>query len=237
MLTRSISMTIYTGNNYRKIYELHQGPIPTDEFGRTYDIHHVDGNRKNNHPSNLIAVTKQEHYNIHEKQGDWAACQAILSHLELTPEEISQKATEFNNHRVEEGTHPFLGGELQRKLIESGTHPFLRPDFQRNIQLNKIKEGRHHFVGGKLQRKNSLKHIAEGTHNFITNHPTKIMVTCPHCGVTGDKPNMKKYHFDKCPTTGYVKNTITCPNCKKKLERLDNYRRWHGENCSALKKP
>lgn len=193
-------MTIYTGKDYRKIYELHYGPIPKDETGRTYDIHHIDGNRKNNDPSNLVAVTKQEHYNIHQQQGDWAACQAILTHLNMSPEEISQKATEFNLLRVKEGTHPFLGPEMNERQFSDGTHPFLRPDFQRNIQLKKIEEGRHHFVGGELQRKNSLKHIAEGTHNFITNHPSKIIVTCPHCGVVGGKPNMKKYHFDRCPS-------------------------------------
>ena len=50
-LSRSISMCIYCGTDkYRKIYEQHHGPIPIDESGRTYDIHHIDGNHFNNDP-------------------------------------------------------------------------------------------------------------------------------------------------------------------------------------------
>jgi hypothetical protein len=54
--------------NYRKIWESHHGPIPKDENGRTYDIHHIDGNRKNNHINNLLCVTLEDHYKIHLKQ-------------------------------------------------------------------------------------------------------------------------------------------------------------------------
>ena len=61
-------MSIYTGNNYRKIYESHFGPIPKDDQERSYEIHHIDGNRKNNDPSNLQCLTIQEHYNIHFNQ-------------------------------------------------------------------------------------------------------------------------------------------------------------------------
>jgi hypothetical protein len=40
-------MCIYcTTNNYRKIYENHNGIIPKDSDGRTYEIHHIDGNHK-----------------------------------------------------------------------------------------------------------------------------------------------------------------------------------------------
>ena len=59
--------------NYRKIYESHFGPIPKEKNGRSYDIHHIDGNHSNNSPENLRAVTIQEHYNIHYEQEDWYA--------------------------------------------------------------------------------------------------------------------------------------------------------------------
>jgi hypothetical protein len=35
-------------NIYRKIYEQNYGHIPKDSAGRTYEIHHIDGNHKNN---------------------------------------------------------------------------------------------------------------------------------------------------------------------------------------------
>lgn len=43
-------MTTYFRTNnrtYRRIYEQHYGPIPKDEQGRSYEIHHIDGNHNN----------------------------------------------------------------------------------------------------------------------------------------------------------------------------------------------
>lgn len=83
-------MCIYCGTNkYRKIYENHHGPIPVDPLaGRKCDIHHIDGNHSNNHPDNLIALTRYEHYLRHYEQGDWAACLRMSGGLLLLPEEI-----------------------------------------------------------------------------------------------------------------------------------------------------
>ena len=44
------------GSDYRKIYKDYYECIPTDETGRTFDIHHIDGNRNNNNINNLKAV-------------------------------------------------------------------------------------------------------------------------------------------------------------------------------------
>ena len=57
--------------NYRKIYERHYGPIPKDSDGRTYEIHHVDGNHSNNKIENLRLASRSHnvlnnnHKNIH----------------------------------------------------------------------------------------------------------------------------------------------------------------------------
>ena len=72
-------MTIYSKNRtpsriYRKIYEDNYGPIPKDQEGRSYEIHHIDGNHKNNDINNLIAVTMKDHYDIHYAQGDYGSC-------------------------------------------------------------------------------------------------------------------------------------------------------------------
>ena len=81
-------MNTYQRTNYRKIYEQYHGPIPKEPNGRTYDIHHIDGNHSNNDPTNLVAVSIQEHHDIHQSQGDWGACSAILMRMQLTPEEM-----------------------------------------------------------------------------------------------------------------------------------------------------
>lgn len=76
--------------SYRKIWEQTYGPIPTG-----YEIHHIDGNRKNNNISNLICVTTEQHYEIHYRQGDYLACALMSDRIGLTPEqkkEIHRKA-------------------------------------------------------------------------------------------------------------------------------------------------
>ena len=63
--------------NYRKIWEKTYGKIPKDETGRSMEIHHIDGNSKNNAIENLKPVTALEHYEIHLAQGDKAAAALI----------------------------------------------------------------------------------------------------------------------------------------------------------------
>jgi len=52
--------------NYRKICKEHYGYSSGDMKGM--DVHHIDGNRNNNDPSNLMLVTPEEHSKIHEDE-------------------------------------------------------------------------------------------------------------------------------------------------------------------------
>lgn len=57
---------------------------------------------------------------------------------------------------------------------------------------------------------NNKKRLANGNHNFLgENHPQRVAIrngtsrflqksTCPHCGLSGQTVNMKRFHFDKC---------------------------------------
>ena len=114
---------------YRKIYEKHFGKIPKDEAGRSYDVHHKDGNHENNEPSNLIAVSIDEHYSIHKENGDSGSCWAISLRMKISPEEKSKISKKSNTDRVNNGTHNFMNGEIARKYqqskIDDGTHHFL----------------------------------------------------------------------------------------------------------------
>jgi hypothetical protein len=103
-------MCIYCGTTkYRKIYEQHNGPIPKDDNNRSYEIHHIDGNHSNNSPSNLLAVSPEQHYQIHLNQGDWAAALYLSQYLDITGDEIKELARSAANKRVADGTHNFLG--------------------------------------------------------------------------------------------------------------------------------
>jgi|688.fasta_scaffold469087_2 hypothetical protein len=86
-------MCIYCGTQYhRLIYENHIGPIPVDDEGRSYEIHHIDGDHNNNSLDNLQCVSIKEHYNIHFKQGDLKACLIMSQRMKLSPAEKSRLA-------------------------------------------------------------------------------------------------------------------------------------------------
>ena len=203
-------MTIYTETNYRKIYEQLNGPIPKDSFGRSYEIHHVDGNHSNNDPANLICVSIQEHYDIHYAQGDWSACLLISNRLQISPEEKSRIASLENQKRVAtgthhflghafaaarnkklivEGTHNFLGGEVQHKRIVAGTHNFLKREDGTSLASDKVMQGKHHLLGGEVQR----KQLDSGT------HPSQQEWKCEICGKVGKhRAVYTRFHGEKC---------------------------------------
>jgi hypothetical protein len=145
-------MCIYCGTNkYRNIYEHHYGPIPKEESGRSYEIHHIDGNHSNNNPANLKCVSIQEHYNIHYSQGDWAACVKMSSRINLPPDELVALATKNANKLVKTGKHPWVGpnkhqAQLNRDRILNGTHNWLDREAASKRQLNRLAAGTHHFV-------------------------------------------------------------------------------------------
>lgn len=47
---------------HRLIYEDTYGPIP-----KGFQIHHIDGNKENNNPTNLMILTKSHHHKLHMK--------------------------------------------------------------------------------------------------------------------------------------------------------------------------
>lgn len=190
-------MCIYCGTkHYRKIYENHHGSIPRDEDGRSYDIHHIDGDHSNNDPSNLMSVSIQQHYDIHYAQEDWIACHRLGTKMKLSPELLSLLSRLNAKHQIQIGTHPFM----RRK---DGT----------SIQTDKITAGTHHFLSGEIQRKEALRLVANGTHRFLDKdaakeralnqlksgkHPSQTKKKCKHCGVISSLSNHGRWHGDNC---------------------------------------
>lgn len=141
-----------TRKEYRKIYEQYFGPIPKDSDGRSYEIHHRDGDYTNNTPNNLQCVTIQEHFNIHYNQEDWGACRAIAMRMEVTPEEKSKLSSLSNIQRVQDGTHNFLGKD--------------NPGANRQREL--VKEGAHHFLGKNNPGITACRgRVSNGTHHLL----------------------------------------------------------------------
>jgi len=203
-------MCIYCGTKkYRRIYEQHYGPIPKEDNGRSYEIHHIDGNHSNNHPDNLISVTLQEHYDIHFSQSDWGACYLMGGKLKLDPNILSSLLKLQSAERIKNGTHNFLNAAFQQhyaqKRVENGTHHWLGDgSFQRNVQMKRVNDGTHHLLSGNIQRehakKNVRKSIENGTNMFMNmtwqkqkakdqlskgTHPSQYQWICESCGLSG----------------------------------------------------
>lgn len=166
--------------NYRKIWESHYGPIPFDNNGRRMEIHHKDGNRKNNSIDNLELLTIQEHYNIHYFQKDWAACQSIISRMKLSPDETRK-----------------IQSELALKRIKDGTHHFINPDYIKKDSERKRKRvgslnnmwGKNHKLTTKELMSRSHKQLVDlGIHHtlspkfskLVSNHQKNLVKTNKH---------------------------------------------------------
>ena len=163
-------MTRKSTNKHIRVYLSHHGEIPKDSDGRIYDIHHIDGDHENNDIDNLVALSIQDHYDVHYQRGDWAACMAIRMRMDLDP----NAASDLMKRRYEEGTHPVqtmseeqhreissLGGQaIMKKLREQG-HESLAAAYQtpEEIRAAAIK-------GGEMSRPVQKKLLEDGKHPF-----------------------------------------------------------------------
>lgn len=177
----------------RLIYKKYFGEIPKDANGRSYEVHHIDGNHNNNNIDNLKLVTIEEHYSIHLAQGDYGACLIMSERMGISPEEKSELASKHSQARLARGDHPFLRKGFQsntaRKMVESGTHPFLGGAIQRESNRRRRENGTHHLLGNTLAR----DLLEQGR------SPTQKEWICPHCKATGKGlSNYSRWHGDKC---------------------------------------
>jgi hypothetical protein len=77
-------------NVYRKLWTDTFGIIPKDINGRSFEIHHIDKNRKNNNIDNLQCVSILEHFQIHYNSGDFGAAYLIGKRMELPVDYLSK---------------------------------------------------------------------------------------------------------------------------------------------------
>ena len=99
---------------YRKIWKKHFEIIPKDSEGRTYEIHHKDGDRNNNKIENLLCVSIKEHFDLHHKQGDLGACVMIGKRMKLPTDYLSKIQTGVKRPGiggVKKGTIPWNKGK------------------------------------------------------------------------------------------------------------------------------
>jgi hypothetical protein len=145
---------------HRKIWTQAYGKIPKDSKGRSYEIHHINGDHFDNRLENLKLVTIDEHYSIHYEQGDFNACRKILRRMKISPEENSRLSKELCMLMVKNGTHPWLGDHNKNRVL-SGTHNFLGGLIQSKTakitNKKRVENGTHLFLNANHQKKASAR--------------------------------------------------------------------------------
>ena len=170
--------------NYRKIWESHYGKIPVDENGKTYDIHHIDGNKSNNHVDNLLAVSIKEHFEIHYKQGDFEACKSISMRMENQS---------FSGYTLSEETR------LKLKKAKLGDkNPTKRPEVAKKISI--ALKGRKKSIESELKRLKSREGFKHSEETILKMKKPKSKVQCPSCKKIGGVSSMMRWHFGNCKT-------------------------------------
>jgi hypothetical protein len=169
---------------YRKVWELHNGPIPKDTNGRSYEIHHLDLDRTNNSIENLQCVSLQEHYEIHLKRGDYASA-AFLKQKMGTPLS-GWKHSEATKKKIALGrgmTGKKHSAETKRKMSETRLGIIVSEETKQKQRESKLNKPTKYWQGKSRK-------------GMIVNHPT---LTCTYCGKIGKGESaMNKWHFEKC---------------------------------------
>lgn len=115
--------------NYVKIWETYN----KSSLLPGMEIHHIDGNHQNNNPENLVAVTIEQHLEIHKSQRDHGAVQAILIRMNRTKEQQELLRISASKHQSElwnNGSHNF-----QKLSLEE------RSEISRNAALKTVSLG------------------------------------------------------------------------------------------------
>lgn len=175
-------MSIGYKENYRKIWIDHYGNIPIDEDGRTYDIHHIDGDKSNNKIENLIALAIQDHFEIHYKQGNFEACKAISMRMENH---------DFKGYKLSERT--------RQKLSESkkgDKNPTKRKDVAEKISRSLT--GRKKSIESEIKRIKSREGYKHSEQTILKMKKPKTKLECPNCKKLGGSSQMKRWHFNNC---------------------------------------
>lgn len=204
--------------NYRQIWENHYGKIPKDENGISYQIHHIDGNRFNNNIENLMCVSIMEHYEIHLKQGDFAAAHVIKTKMENYEQSLGW------NHKEE--TKEKISKSLKGKYIRN------EESIKRQIE-SKIKNG---TIKLKEETKNKISESLKGKKRLPMSEECKKKIGSANRGKKRDNGRTGTKHSEETKEKmSLVKKGKPQPDVSKRLKGRP-LSESHKEKLSLIKK-
>lgn len=170
--------------NYRKLWMQKNGPIPLDKQGRSYEIHHIDGNRKNNCLENLLCLSIEDHYKLHYDKGEYFAANLIAQRMDKPAEPIKKwDISESRRAALRESKlgdkNPMKDPAVRKKVSEALKGRKKSPESE--AKRLKSREGFRHSEETKQKMKKP-----------------KYKLKCPHCSLEGGSSQMKRWHFENC---------------------------------------
>ena len=141
--------------DYRQLWINHHGDIPCDAEGRSYEIHHIDGDRNNNVITNLTCLSIEDHYRVHFEQEDYYACASIKKRMNMSKEDqliLSEKIAAANRSRPNPFNDPTIQAKCKatwKSRYKKENHQFYgkqRPDhseYMKSIGWGKNKTPEH----------------------------------------------------------------------------------------------
>lgn len=223
----------WRNSNHKRIYVKHFGKIPKDKNGRVYDIHHIDGDHKNNDPTNLIAIPIQDHYEIHLSHNEFDAARLIALRMNKSPREISELSRKAALQKFANGTHHFIAiNKKGRPDMKGENNPMRNPEVAKKVSEKQIGK----IVSDETRQKQS------------ESHKKRTKIKCVYCDKLMCKLNHDKWHGERCThnpnynedkqmdrSTNFILNNPSkikaiCEYCNKMIS-MPNYHRWHGSKC------
>ena len=193
--------------NYRSLYETFKGKIPDG-----YHIHHIDGNPYNNDIDNLIALSPDEHYEIHKtefikwanqggKLGGKKAKENNLGFFSATPEmrsEWQKNATKKSNtpENIEKRVRTYKE-RLKNGTIKHWTENYSKEEVSEKISSGdpgKSKRGKEAWNKGV---KMNLKNKEEINKKKSLSALNRKKFECKNCLRLFDAGNLVQ-HSKKC---------------------------------------
>lgn len=84
-----------------------------------------------------------------------------------------------NNTKTNNNTHP--------------SNPVIQSKRQLTMLLNNTGPG-----SASVKEKRAATMKINDSHAFRKNNPNNTKITCPHCGLTGSKPGIIRWHGNRC---------------------------------------
>lgn len=184
------------------VWKKYYGKIPKDSNGRSFEIHHIDGNPLNNVIENLRCISIEEHYKIHLEQKDYGGAFLIARRMNISSEEISELARNQALKQLEEGTHNFQNNKNRNLYANKGYV------IARNTQTNEIVRIKKEvfdiddiFVGANANRKLKSIHTNRGNNKNKTwkqKNKEQLTQKCLYCDFVGRGSHIARFHNERC---------------------------------------